>query len=155
MNLCYHDILSKIGEEPQWFDERAVPRFVAFSPDECADIYADEVALAEIRCQGCGRPFRVAFSLSVVSKINAAVQTTLADEIRAKELHYGDPPNIECCPAGPTMNSEPVRVLEYWHTHDKQYVENGVVTDVAGYMKWVRDPTLEVDIEPAWVKAEQ
>lgn len=141
MNLNYHDILSRISEPPQWFDEHAVPRFVAFSPDEAANIYANEVALAEIACQGCGRRFRVAFSISSMDRAMAGGKLpSLAERIQDRSLHYGDPPNIDCCPAGPTMNSEPKRVLEYW---------------VRERLDWVRKTTLEVDIEPDWAKADQ
>ncbi len=39
----------------------------------------------------------------------------LSDLIQDGSLHYGDPPNIDCCGAGPTMNSIPIRVVEYWY----------------------------------------
>lgn len=56
---------------------------------------------------------------------------------RFGHLHYGDPPNIHCCAAGPTMNSIPIRVLEYWSR------ENPL-------LDWQRDPALEVEITPEW-----
>lgn len=129
------DFFRSMGHEPKWFDEYAVPRYCAFSPRETANIYADEVALVLITCQGCGRPFRVCFSLDQMDRIMRK-RGSLADEIRAKSLHYGDPPNIGCCPAGPTMNSEPRRVLQYWHKPE---------------FDWIRDPSLEIGIEPDWV----
>lgn len=139
MNLNYRDILSRIAEPPQWFDESAVPRFVAFSPSEVADIYADEVVLAEIACQSCARAFHVAFSSSPQSRMRAKDVRRLSEEIKDHNLHYGDPPNVDCCAAGPTMNSEPKRVLEYWMREN---------------FEWVRKPVFEVDIEPEWVKTE-
>ena len=42
----YSDILDKIPEPPQWWDEHRVPRYVEFAPHLVADIYADEAALA-------------------------------------------------------------------------------------------------------------
>jgi hypothetical protein len=36
----YDDILSRIAEEPTWFDEHAVPRYCTFAPDQIANIYA-------------------------------------------------------------------------------------------------------------------
>ena len=30
------------------------------------------------------------------------------------QVHYGDPPNVGCCGAGPVMNSVMHRILEYW-----------------------------------------
>ena len=57
---------------------------------------------------------------------------TLADGIRNKTLHYGDPPNIECCAAGPTMNCNDHKVLQYWKRED---------------LEWVRGKTLEIDFD--------
>jgi hypothetical protein len=137
MHLNYRDILSRIPEAPKWFDEHAVPRFVAFSPDEVADIYADEAVLAEIACQGCGRVFHVAFSSSPQSRMRAAGVRPLSEHVRDRTLHYGDPPNVDCCAAGSTMNSEPKRVLEYWKRER---------------FEWERKPLFEVDIETEFVK---
>lgn len=139
MHQRYDDILDRIGEAPQWFDENAVPRFKAFAPDACADIYACEAVLALITCQDCGHPFKVAFSHS---RLRQALRNdrSLAEDIREKTLHFGDPPNIGCCAAGPTMNSEPRRVLEYWYQDDR--------------FQWSRAAELEVDIQPSWVGPE-
>ncbi len=49
------------------------------------------------------------------------------------------------------MNSEPRRVLEYWRRHDKRYVDGNRIVDMA-YFGWVRDPSLEIDIQPEWVE---
>ena len=46
--------------------------------------------------------------------------------------HYGDPPNMGCCPAGPTMNCEDIKILEFWEMVD---------------MRWVRVPELEIESE--------
>lgn len=151
MHESYEDIRAKIPESPQWFDENAVPRYCNFEPRRCANIYADEAALAEITCQGCGQRFCVAFSQDRMTEFKRGGKS-LADDIRAKELHYGDPPNIGCCAAGPTMNSEPRRVLEYWHRNNPEYVRDGIVTNVVSYMEWRRDSSLEVDIRPDWVE---
>jgi hypothetical protein len=139
MHENYEDIRGKISELPQWFDEHAVPRYCAFEPGRSADIYADEVVLAAITCQDCGHPFRVAFSQNSFDTYRRNGRR-LADDIREQTLHYGDPPNIGCCPAGPTMNSEPRRVLEYWHRPN---------------FDWQRDPALELKIEPDWVNIQQ
>lgn len=120
MNHHYKDILSRIPEPPKWF-ENAVPRFCDFAPTECADIYADECALVLIECQACARKFEVAFSSSTMTRLQLNIVArreglgpTLLEQIKKGAIHYGDPPNIDCCPAGPTMNSEPVIVLQYW-----------------------------------------
>ena len=34
---------------------------------------------------------------------------SLASRVADGTIHYGDPPNAECCASGPTMNSEPAR----------------------------------------------
>ncbi|MFW6184041.1 MAG: hypothetical protein ACOC8X_09610 [Chloroflexota bacterium] len=45
----------------------------------------------------------------------------LSELIDAGRLHYGDPPNAGCCPAGPTMNSEPRRVLEFYRRSNDRF----------------------------------
>lgn len=136
MNHDYIDIRSRISEPPQWFDENAVPRYCKFSPEELANIYAHECALVEIACQGCQTRFHVAFSRSqmddAIDRIDWRNPKTLAALVMDKTIHYGDPPNTGCCAAGPTMNSDPIRVLEYW-------------SKGADY-EWKRDPTYEIDV---------
>lgn len=133
MNAHYEDILSRIKEEPVWFDEHAVPRFCPFEPGRAADIYADEVVLAVIACQNCSREFRVAFSLNAFMAVTRQAKS-IQEQIKTRTLHYGDPPNICCCASGPTMNSEMLRVEEYW-MRDWQKFE------------WVRKPELEVEFD--------
>jgi hypothetical protein len=146
---CYDDILSRIAEEPVWFDEHAVPRYCQFAPDKLANIYAHEAVLAEITCQVCKRVFRVAFSSA---NWNSG---TIADAIRSQTLHYGDPPNVECC-GNADMNSEPRKVIEYWRRWDPKYIQRrggmDVISDPAA-SNWDRDHTLEIDIKhsPDWV----
>jgi hypothetical protein len=149
VNCDYADIRSKIAEQPQWFDENAVPRYCAFTPEEVSNIYASEAVLVEIGCQGCRRAFQVAFSLDRM-QAQVSGNSSLADAIRERSLHYGDPPNVRCCDSGPTMNSEPRRVLEYWRTHHQRYVKDSIVTD-GKYFEWERDGSLEVGIAPGWV----
>ena len=161
MHHHYLDIRKQIPTQiPLWFDEHAVPRYDAFTPGQLADIYADECCLAEIACQSCGHCFSVAFSVSMMSKMKyhwrklgcivssdnitpeqikkARVRDfinddRLANDIRNGSLHYGDPPNIECCPAGPTMNREMLKVIEYWKK--------------GKHHEWVRDAALEIDFQ--------
>lgn len=140
MNPSYHDITSRIAEAPGWWQEGGVPRYGTFTPDGTASIYATEAALVEIACQACGTRFNVAFQ---ADKMDIYAGKGIADSIRDGSLHYGDPPNTGCCPSGPTMSSEPVRVVEYWSKDHARYVEKGVVTDYRKYSEWVRDPLLE------------
>lgn len=126
MNQNYEDILSRIKEEPKWWDEHGVPRYCDFHPDWGACIYADQVALLLIRCQGCHRKFKVVVS-------HAAFHSNISPKTILKEgglPWYSDPPNVKCCPAGPTMTSETLEVLEYWERskdtgHEWRKVEIG------------------------------
>lgn len=150
MHNDYADIRDgMMPREPLWWDEHAVPRYCGFHPDQVADIYASEAILYEVTCQGCGHAFRVAESRSKWDE-----HPRLIDLIRNRALHFGDPPNIGCCASGPTMNSEPRRVLEYWHRHHREYVrDDGIVIDVPAYFEWRRISAAECDITPDWVSA--
>jgi hypothetical protein len=129
MHHHYKDIRERIAGEPLWFDENGVPRYCEFTPRDAANIYANQIALVLIRCQQCQREFKVAFSWSMNDYICG--RPSLVDEITSGSIHYGDPPNIECCPAGPTMNCDDLRVLEFWR-NDERGLEK------------VRDPSLEI-----------
>ncbi len=108
MKTAYYDILSLTDKKPLWFDEQAVPRYLPFKPD-MVNIYASEVCLFEIKCQGCGHIFIVALSYH-----HFFDKVKLSEAIEDNNLNYGDPPNIGCCDAGPTMTSDSIRVLEFW-----------------------------------------
>lgn len=137
MNHHYNDITGRIPERPRWWDENAVPRYCDFSPDETANIYARQVALVEIACQSCGALFLVAFSQSYAFDMRSGKKVpTLAEQAKAGTLHYGDPPNYGCCASGPTMNSDPQRVVEFWQKDDR--------------FEWQRVPELEVPLVAPW-----
>lgn len=108
MNHHYNDIRSRIQSKPLWFDENAVPRYEPFNCRDRANIYAKEVTLLEIACQNCGHRFDVCMT-------NNWNGPTLRQQIEDGLIHYGDPPNVQCCMAGPTMNCLDLRVIEYWH----------------------------------------
>ena len=168
MHPYYDDIISRIGERPIWYDENAVPRYCEFEPDRSAYIYTQEVALGEITCQGCSARFLVAFSAGNVQ------EQTIAEAIKSKTLHYGDPPahgrdgDIHySCSAGDSMNSEPRKVVEYWRflypptprrtdvlaaLFTEERDPNHVAQDPSDFFKWKRDTSLEVDIKPDWVR---
>ena len=151
---CYDDILSRIAEEPVWFDEHGVPRYCEFAPSKVANPYAEEAALVEVTCQSCSRPFRVAFS----ARASAAVSQEdwpagpIGKAIREKTLDYGDPPNVWCCHAGPSMTSVPRRVLEYWRQGNPGLVRmeghRRVITNPKAYFTWTRYPSFEIEV---WV----
>lgn len=137
MRHYYKDILHRIPDDPKWWDEYAVPRFDAFSPRDCANIYAREICLLLIECQGCRHEFHVCLSRSAWETIDTTI--SLATLVVDHDVHYGDPPNIECCPAGPTMNSVTRRVLEFWRHPVGE---------------WERAHDLEIEIDCEWMQPE-
>lgn len=143
MLASYADIRDRIATPPLWFDESGVPRYEPFHPELSANIYADEVALVEIACQACEQTFHVAISSTLSERLMRQVTqaldglpASLAERIADKSLGYGDPPNVGCCPAGPTMSSDTIRVLEYWH------FPNGLGGG------WAREASAEVAFDP-------
>lgn len=135
MHCAYDDIRMRIAEEPKWFDEYAVPRYCDFHPNEVANIYADEVVLMEIACQVCGKHFLKATSQDDFKRMMGGF--SLADRIKDRDVYWnGDPPNIWCCPAGPSMTSETICICEYW-TKDEHY-------------EWVRKPEYEIILDTAY-----
>lgn len=123
MHHHYGDITDKIDEEPTWWDEYAVPRYCDFSPHVTANIYASEAILLQVACQSCGKRFDVAMTFNPEWDNVTATEDT-------EQLDYGDPPNAVCCPAGPTMNSIPIRIKEFWKRED---------------FEWERVPDLEIE----------
>jgi len=151
MHNNYQDILENIDKEPSWFDENAVPRFCSFSTSALANIYAQEAALVLIKCQACETEFKVAFSeLNMKEKLWDGLDKVcnISDFILDKTLHYGDPPNIECCAAGPTMGSVAIRVLEYWYKPviRGEGVKDRRVIDVNA-LNFKRDIKLEISLK--------
>ena len=80
----------------------------------------------------------------------------IGDLILTHELHYGDPPNDGCCDAGPTMNSVPHRVIEYWvkphalekRNHQTRGVMGSTVTlpNLVEGFRWQRVTSFEREI---------
>ena len=126
MHHHYDDIRDLTEKEPLWWDECAVPRYCEFEPDAASNIYANNVVLFTIACQSCGRRFNVCLSESVIDT------PSLQDAAREGWLGYGDPPNIRCCPAGPTMSSFSLYVSQFW---------------TRKLSNWRRVPELEVGLE--------
>lgn len=118
MHHHYNDIISRIQEKPEWWDENGVPRYGKFSPDAIPDIYADEAVLLKIRCQQCHTLFDVSLSSSIYRRIvPGGTDGKVSTRPKLSEyeyLGYGDPPNSGCCAAGPTMTSETMKVLQFW-----------------------------------------
>lgn len=138
MNRNYADITSRILEEPSWWQEGGIPRYGQFEPGQSTGVYTHQVALMEIACQACDRRFTVALEQSAhIPRVD--------EQIREGTIEYGDPPNVRCCPGGPSMTSVPIRIQEYWHRGHHEFVQGGKVTNLRGYSEWRRDPSLEVE----------
>ena len=132
MNQEYADITSRLGR-PLWWDEVGVPRYWPFQPSLCNNIYADEVCLLRIGCQGCEEEFLVAMSWDRTDGI-LYKHPTLTERVEAKMIHYGDPPHHDD-PAGNTENCEDYEVVEFW------------VRDRVKWSGWQRAPELEIVLQ--------
>jgi hypothetical protein len=139
MKTKYTDIfeLAKLsgradGAIPKWYDENGVPRWHDFDPSMLANIYAERCALIEIACQNCQHIFHVAIS---------------DDDVMDNEFifEYGDPPNIDCCDAGPAMGSVPIKILEYYERNSStkhKWVKKQEAENASIYPDWM-DEDLE------------
>jgi len=133
MHTNYLDIRGRLGK-PTWWDEYAVPRYCEFTTDRIANTGARQCALVEIACQSCGHKYQVAVSSRVTDPY------PLSTLIEQRWMNYGDPPNY-CCFMGASVNSIPLRVLEFWIIHS------------ATGMGWERFEKYEsADIVPDWAK---
>ena len=131
MKSLYDELLEKLGE-PEFYDVWGVPRYC--TPEEAQ---INPKYIKNIRCQECGRKFRVSLVGGVYNTLGAGdcrsddefglMNPNVARKLRSegasieevtdpplvKFWHYGDPPrhgNREGeprCYAGPTMNSVP------------------------------------------------
>ncbi len=140
MLTSHEDITDRLGE-PLWYDDHGCPRYAPFNP-KLATVYGSHVALIEIGCQGCTRHFIVASVFEPHSWeeiLGASLDQKEGKEVDFPrkphlptletgigEFHYGDPPGHDYPDAEPdakgwdrycvgnTMNSIPLRVLEFW-----------------------------------------
>jgi hypothetical protein len=146
----YHDITSRIHEQPFWYDGHGTPRYGEFNP-EALGVYDDAALLVEIECQSCSRRFLVAEGSSSMDRMRWAWEKArLAKDDReseyldaltwlarvAKSFHYGDPPRHEGC-VGDTMNCLDRRIVQAWmRDRDLQFGKS-----------WLRQPKFEGDME--------
>jgi hypothetical protein len=109
MHENYNDIKDRIEELPYWYDEYGTPRYGAFDPDLCPDIYSSHVGLFLIACQHCGKTFKVEMHADIWDR-----------NLRhpPKKWHYGDPPVHNC--TGDTMNCDDLEVLEFWNKDNRK-----------------------------------
>ena len=132
MLRSYAEITDKMGP-PLWWDGNGVPRYTPFSP-EATGVYDCAVALVEIACQNCAKPFLVAFEYDRHG-LTRRGKLKPYERPDPQRLHWGDPPNHSC--VGDTMNCEDLRVIEFWEQDDSA-------------MEWRRIPEMEVQIEQRW-----
>jgi len=179
MHHSYCDIRNRIGEEPTWWDENAVPRYQPFRPQECANIHAVEAALVLITCQDCGKEYRVAFTLSERriterGETWAAVVYQIADAetITGAELRRRLQNAFEKAWAQTLADEIRERTLRYGdppNACDKTCTAGATmnseprrvleywrryrrdVTSKVALLDWERDSSLEIEIEPDWV----
>jgi hypothetical protein len=146
MKSNYEDIYMVAAEgdfhDPVWYDENGCPRFVAFNPELCPDIYAQEVILLEIACQNCHKKFMVQMSSWSWHKGRQGFGERMTLYLKDKRpgaftpMHYGDPPRHDCI--GDTENCYDLRVVEFWVKSD--------LTNKADE-RWTRHPEFEVKFE--------
>jgi hypothetical protein len=155
MLRAYEDITSRL-DKCLWHDGNGVPRYDEFHPDMCG-VYDRYVAFMEIGCQSCDELFLVASEISMNEAISKNFSLPIKpldgeekriDEVTRKldgtspdspweqigSFHYGDPPRHgteELCVAGDTMNSVPLRIIEFWKKEN---------------FEWVRDPNYEFEL---------
>jgi hypothetical protein len=110
----YKDIIDRINEPPKWWDRCGCPRYCDPTPENCSHVYAKHCAFMVIECQACSHEFVVEFAASSIDMLDRHAEPPAFREWDPTNLHYGDPPNIGCCPAGATMNSVPRVLLGSW-----------------------------------------
>ena len=109
-------IRSRIKDDIRWWDDNGVPRYREFSPTQCG-VYDVVVALVEVGCQACMERFHVAVTFNQESLRQVGERYALPTAGNIGTFRYGDPPfhshGTDGC-VGNTMNSESIRVLEFW-----------------------------------------
>lgn len=126
MHADYLDILQRITDKPQWWDEHGVPRYNRFRPEDSPNVYTEECALVVVECAVCRREFK--------GEVNGGVwrgTTVLASMVQEGDVEYGSPPRHTC--TGDAVGAHTVRVLEFWRR-------------CAAVMVWERVPGLEVEV---------
>lgn len=119
MRTNYEDIISKLGE-PIWYDVYGVPRYCEYKPEE-GTVYPEASCYMEIACQACQKSFNV---VQERDKYHAGPPMVLPEVKEGDSdswdtvgsFHYGDPPIHGC--VGDTMNSVPIKVIEFWRRLD-------------------------------------
>lgn len=127
MRTNYEDIIEKLGE-PLWYDVYGVPRYCPYRPEE-GTVYPEASCYMEIACQACQKSF------NVVSEHDRYSGPCILPEHKEGEdtwdavgsFHYGDPPIHGC--VGDTMNSVPIRIIEFWRRMDLNWCKIDSLTN--------------------------
>ena len=107
MWVAYRDILDRIPEPPLWWLD-GVPRYEPFKPYSTS-VYAGEALLVQAKCQVCSKPFTLGlYSWSNRPEFRKELEET------GGLMGIGDPPSHDCTGPGNSMNSVPMRILEFW-----------------------------------------
>jgi hypothetical protein len=129
-----------------WYDTNGVPRFEPFRPEMCS-VYCRAVALMEIACQSCGQRFIVASEGGdYLNDLQLPRKAETQPWAGVGSFHYGDPPRHggfedDKCAAGDTMNSVPVRIIEFWrHATMDEWLHGEKPAP-----QFVRDPVFEFE----------
>lgn len=105
------------------------------------DIWHTDSLIAE-RARIVGRIAAISVEFGEQRKLRPQ---TLADQVTAGVIHYGDPPHVDCCAAGATMNCNDLAVVEFWR---RGRAPSGPVTldEAMDAMGWSRVPELECEL---------
>lgn len=106
MKPSYSDIIERAGA-PDWWSGDGVPRYGVFAPSKLG--YGQQAALFEVGCQACGRRFLVA---DIWDHLESDRDSLVEQLQTSGEIWWGDPPNVNCCPPGGSMNADFIRLLE-------------------------------------------
>lgn len=128
MHHDYKDIISRIPEKPKWWDSNAVPRYCDFHPKHSPNIYADQVILLRIACQGCLNQILVEMNWGETDFVLNPNVTSF--DQRIKDIYYGDPPNTGCCDIGASMSSISLFVEQFWEEKNWQWVRRNDLENI-------------------------
>lgn len=137
----YHDVTSRITEEPSWYTIDGYPRYGEFKPGEC-DIYCRYSILFLIQCQSCEKPFLIGYDFDHYNDeirwlvddkqggeswvpVNISIFATCKQNENGEDIirrltfedminffGMGDPPNHACI--GSTMGSIERGAVQAW-----------------------------------------
>lgn len=114
MKPYYNDIISRIKEEPKWYDMNGTPRYSDISPSNCSDIYADDVAFIKIECAVCKRVFIVEIHSRSYDSVRVSSEGISYGDPPAHSLYYND------CSSGDVQASNVIDIIGLWRKDHKR-----------------------------------